>query len=148
MLNLSLPEQIIIQFDQAMLRFWELLDRESIPTLNPSDVFFQLIEVVKYLRDLDDRLANAALNMGVARWLFDADVLNEEQEQIVIHTVASLGHEIKNKLLALHAYRDGVFPYEFEEFFDDHTVVFRRSPDGGATAGSGTGVGFVSNASY
>jgi hypothetical protein len=83
-------------------------------------------------KGFEHKLAIVAYDCGKGEGIYAGLFENSEDElpngvpQRVQKAVTTFGHEMKNKLHANNAYRNGIFAYELKEYINDATVVFSR----------------------
>jgi hypothetical protein len=106
------------------------------PTIDVDAALSMLVEEVRTLENINDRLASVAYFMGTGQGLFEFEVFEEspdappaeEIREKLVHVSAQLGQAIKNTLMRLNAYRDGISPFTFRSLVNDTTILLARDP--------------------
>lgn len=92
------------------------------------DAATQLIFEALTIKDTAVRdIFNIACHMSDGEGLFENADLDSNTCNRIFNAVETLGHQLKDKLSAYHAYVDNQFPYEFKRLNDDGTIILRFS---------------------
>lgn len=128
------PKHLLIEITGALSGFRSLLAHPELPQLDLEAALSQIVEEVRVLEQIDDRLANAAQWMAWGEGLFENSALSAVMEEKIVHAVVQLGSAIKNELLRIHAYRFGISPFTYRSLVNDTTILLSQTSLGFAYA--------------
>jgi hypothetical protein len=121
------PFQLILDL-QSELRVFSGVTRDpETPTVDLEATLSRIIDVVAAQR-FDYLVEQIASDTSTGEGLIECSDLEDSGKSRVFYAVKQLSEEIRNKLLELHAYDRGTFPYTYKSLLNHDTILLTYSP--------------------